>query len=72
MEVEGVFLRPNLTDNPIAFTLSDLDPVVSSQTLTSGGADIEDMTSSHDWHSPRIGVGPASSGVSSRRVAKRI
>jgi len=43
MEVEGVFLRPNLTDNPIAFTLSDLQPA-SSQTLTSGGADIEGMT----------------------------
>lgn len=43
MEAEGVFLRPNLTDNPIAFTLSDLNPA-SSQTLTSGGADIEDMT----------------------------
>lgn len=43
VEAEAVFLRPNLTDNPITFTLTDLLPAPSSVVLNSGGADIEDM-----------------------------
>jgi hypothetical protein len=51
VEAEAVFLRPNLTDSPITFTLNDLTPA-SNAVLTSGGADIEDVTVA-----PRITIG---------------